>query len=120
MPVVGRGDRNGIDLRIVEQIAKVAIRSDGLVAFLELFDLVAQVIGVAVAEGRDAYAGDISEIPDIAPAFAADFDERADPDLSEPDIVVCPNTRDELSERVAAAAIPLLKNVRRFIAMVST
>ena len=80
MPVIGCGDDNGVDVLVFEKFADIGIGGDGFVALPEVLHFRAEIGLVHIAEGNDAHAWDLAEIPDLVPAHASDFHPGADTD----------------------------------------
>ena len=88
VPVIGRGDHDGVDVLAVQELAHVGVSGDLFVAFLETLHLRAEIGVVHVAEGHDANAGDLPETADFVPALATDLDPRADADHGQSNVIV--------------------------------
>ena len=73
VPVIGRGDHDGVDVLAVQELAHVGVRGNLLVTLLETLHLRAEVGVVHVAQGHDAHAGDLAETADFVPAHATDL-----------------------------------------------
>ena len=90
MPVIRRRNRDGVDVFVVQNLAKVRARLDFLAPFAELVHFIVQMIPVAVANGRDANARNLAEVPDIASSLTPNLDKRSDPDHADANIIIGP------------------------------
>lgn len=75
VPVVGRGDGNGVDAFVFQELADVGVGGDfGGVVFFQLVDSAADDIVVNVAESGDADAGNAAEAVDVGASASVDAD----------------------------------------------
>lgn len=73
MPVVGRGDGDGVDVVVFQELADVVVDGDfGGVVFFQLVDSAADDVVVNVAESGDADAGNAAEAVDVVASASVD------------------------------------------------
>ena len=88
VPVIGRGDHDGVDVLALQELAHVGVGRDLLVALLETLHLRSEIGVVDVAQGHDADAGDLAEMRISFSAHAADLHPRADADHGQANVIV--------------------------------
>jgi len=88
VPVVGGGIDDYVDILVVEQLPDISEDIDFFVSLVAFFDDGVEIGGIDVAEGDDSNAGHLSEGFEVAPALAPDFDERAQADHSDANVVI--------------------------------
>src|SRR5213594_34655 len=76
MPVVRRGDGDGVNLLVLEQFADVPVTFDLLIAFAERLDARVEDFAVHIAKGDDTnvFAGQSAHAADVVLAAPAESD----------------------------------------------
>ena len=73
VPVVGRGDGDGVDVFVFQKIANVGVGGDfGRIVFFQLVDSAADDVVVNVAKSGDADAGNAAEAVDVRASASVD------------------------------------------------
>lgn len=76
VPVVGRGDGDGVDAFVFQELTDVGVGGDfGCVVFFQLIDSAANDVVVNVAESGDADAGNAPEAVDVGASASVDADD---------------------------------------------
>ncbi len=76
VPVVGRGDGDGVDVVVFQEITDVGVGGDFVgVVFFQLGDSAADDVVVNVAEGGDADAGNAAEAIDVRASASVDAND---------------------------------------------
>src|SRR5690242_10346490 len=98
--MIGRGDADGVDIFILEKLAKIAVRFDWLVPVFELAGLPIEHFLIDITQGNDAHPRNASIRFDVRLAPAVKTNDR-DPDVPIGARNLAPASR---SERESAGA----------------